>query len=171
MRPALVTTTPSRITPPPRDHVFLRAAFALALTARSRGEEPFGAVLVNTVGEIVGWGESSRFSHGDRFGHAELNVLRQVARHHSVEMLGTMTLYTAVEPCVMCCGAIWISGIRRVVYGIDRRRLVELLHAQTPDLSLTCRDVLASAAQPLEIQGPVLEDEAEYVVIHEESSP
>jgi len=159
------------ITPPPRDHVFLRAAFALAVNARSHGDFPSGAVLVNAVGEVVGWGESSQISRSDCCGHAEMNLIRHASRHRTFEQFGTMTLYTTVEPCVMCTGAICLSGIRRVVYGMTRTRLAELLHStQSGELPFTCREMLAQASRIIDINGPMLEDEAESAVVQNESS-
>ena len=66
------------------------------------------------------------------------------------------------EACVMCAGAIYWSGIRRVVFGIDAvsLRSFRAPQAGAADLQMSCRDVFASSAEPFTVIGPALDDEA-----------
>ena len=75
------------------------------------------------------------------------------------------TLIVTLEPCVMCAGAIFWSGIQRVIFGIDAERLRvfrgELLEQK--DAALSCRDVFASSSHPIECVGPALIQEASAI--------
>ena len=72
------------------------------------------------------------------------------------------TLYTSAEPCVMCAGAAYWTGIDRVVYALSERRLFGLTRAHPENLtfSLPCRDVFARGQREIVVSGPHLEDEA-----------
>ena len=62
----------------------------------------------------------------------------------------------------MCAGAIYWSGIGRVVYALSEERLLQLTgnHPENPTLSLPCREVFARGQRVIEVVGPMLEDEA-----------
>jgi tRNA(Arg) A34 adenosine deaminase TadA len=63
----------------------------------------------------------------------------------------------------MCAAALFYTGVGRVVYGLSNAAILHLRNAQphTAGLSISCREVLASAAEPVEVVGPCLEEEAE----------
>ena len=65
----------------------------------------------------------------------------------------------------MCAGAIYWSGIGRVVYGLSEARLLALTgsHPENPTLALPCREVFARGQRPIEVIGPLIEDEAAAV--------
>jgi tRNA(Arg) A34 adenosine deaminase TadA len=65
----------------------------------------------------------------------------------------------------MCAGAIYWSGVGRVVYGLTERGLLELTgsHAENPTLDLPCREVFARGHRRIVVVGPLLEDEAAKV--------
>jgi len=62
----------------------------------------------------------------------------------------------------MCAGAVYWSGIARVVYALSEIKLLALTgnHPENPTLSLPCRDVFAHGQRRIEVVGPMLEDEA-----------
>jgi tRNA(Arg) A34 adenosine deaminase TadA len=62
----------------------------------------------------------------------------------------------------MCAGAIYWAGIGRVVYGLSEHRLKAMTgnHVENPTLDLPCRTVFAAGQRPVEVIGPLLEDEA-----------
>lgn len=65
----------------------------------------------------------------------------------------------------MCAGAIYWSGIGRVVYGLSEERLLALTgnHPENPTLRLPCREVFARGQRTIKVIGPLLEDEAAAV--------
>jgi tRNA(Arg) A34 adenosine deaminase TadA len=101
----------------PSDHEgFMRLALQEARTALHLGEVPVGAVLVSG-GEVVGSGFNQPIHQLDPTAHAEVVVLRRGARVLSNYRLGGTTLYTTVEPCLMCVGALVHARIATLVYG------------------------------------------------------
>ncbi len=98
------------------DDQFLRRAIELALLAEREGNLPVGAVIT-LDGEVVAEGRSAiRVPRFDATRHAEIEALRAVPPDlwDSSEQ---MSLYTTLEPCVMCFGSILLHGIGRVVFG------------------------------------------------------
>ncbi|RUS45851.1 nucleoside deaminase [Cohnella sp. AR92] len=96
-------------------------AFIEAWNAYCNGSIPIGSVLTNSSGEVVYRGRNRIYDDSapinqicsNRLAHAEMNVLLQVCNEES-KLLPNYTLYTTTEPCVLCFGAIVMSGIRRV---------------------------------------------------------
>jgi tRNA(Arg) A34 adenosine deaminase TadA len=101
----------------------------------------------------------------DMTAHAERLVATQASKQFDRDVLAGATLYSSAEPCAMCAGAIYWTGIGRVVYGLAERRLKELTgnHAENPTLDLPCRTVFAAGQRKVEVVGPLLEDEAAAV--------
>lgn len=97
----------------------MKEALREARRALARGDRPVGAVLVR-AGTIVARSASRAVLEHDRLRHAEMEVLHVAAAlllQESVEW----TLYSTLEPCVMCLGAIAAAGVQRVVFGLEDR--------------------------------------------------
>ena len=156
-----MTDTPSDTPLADADAHHLRRAIRLSAEAAERGSRPFGSVVVSAAGEILGEARNTT-GEGDCTGHAETNALRLASRSHPRAAFAGSTVYASGEPCVMCAGAIFWSGARRVVYGIDAVALrgFRRLQAGAADLEMSCRDVFRASAEPFEVVGPALSDEA-----------
>ena len=147
------------------DTAFMRRANRWAQTARERGNRPFGAVVVSQAGEVLTEAYCNTTETGDCTGHAETNAVRQLSPkinpNISRDVLASSTLYSSAEPCVMCAGAIFWSGIGRVVFGIDavRLRVFRGDVAEQKDAKLSCRDVFEASPRAIECIGPVMLDE------------
>lgn len=63
----------------------------------------------------------------------------------------------------MCAGAIFWSGIGRVVYALSEQGLYSLTKNSSDKLLLPCREVLKHGARPTEVMGPAIESEAQKV--------
>ena len=63
----------------------------------------------------------------------------------------------------MCAGAIFWSGVKRVVYALGSERNYALLPPSGDELRIGCREILARGGRGVEVAGPALEDEAEQV--------
>jgi tRNA(adenine34) deaminase len=98
---------------------YLRAAIDEAHAARRNGEVPIGAVIVHN-GEIIACGQNRVLRDHDPTAHAEIVALRLAGRALENYRLangdGGCTLYTTLEPCSMCAGAILHARIHRLVY-------------------------------------------------------
>jgi tRNA(Arg) A34 adenosine deaminase TadA len=107
-----MTVTAAGITSADRSH--LERTVALAWEARNRGDHPFGSLLVTADGRVLE-ARNSVVTDGNPTGHAETNLVRLAGRLDLATRI-TSTLYTSTEPCAMCAGAIYWSGIGRVVF-------------------------------------------------------
>jgi tRNA(Arg) A34 adenosine deaminase TadA len=147
----------------PDDASLLRRAFALAQAARARGDRPFGAIVADAGGRVLAAAGSTQGSGGGGpLAHSEMNTLAELhARRVPRDVLQRATIYSSGEPCAMCSAAVFYAGIGRVVYGLSAAAILDLRNAQphTAGLSLTCREVLRSAAATVAVVGPLLEEE------------
>ncbi|MCC6195792.1 MAG: tRNA adenosine(34) deaminase TadA [Burkholderiales bacterium] len=101
---------------PDPDERWMDEALALARTAAARGEVPVGALVVR-AGVAVGRGGNTPIADSDPTAHAEIAALRDAARALGNYRLVDCVLYTTLEPCAMCAGAIFHARIARVVFG------------------------------------------------------
>jgi tRNA(adenine34) deaminase len=142
------------------DQDWLRQSFTLALQARGIGNHPFGAVLVGPQNELLVEAENTVITSNDITAHAELNLVRLASAEFDARSLALCTIYASTEPCPMCAGAIFWSGIGRVVYGVSEAGLYHLVGVESREvLQLSCREVLAHGARQVEVIGPMLEEE------------
>jgi len=91
-------------------------ALELAREAEAEGEVPVGCVIV-AGGEVIGKGRNSPIALIDPTAHAEMLALRQAALAMSNYRLTDATLYSTLEPCVMCAGALVMARIPTLVFG------------------------------------------------------
>lgn len=106
----------ARISEDDEDTRFMRAALAQADEAAAAGEVPIGAVVV-IGGELVGRGMNRVIRDGDTTAHAEIVALRDAFRALNNYRAPGATIYTTVEPCAMCAGALLHARVSRVVWG------------------------------------------------------
>jgi tRNA(adenine34) deaminase len=98
------------------DEDFMRAAIAEAEAACKAGEVPVGALVV-LGGDVLGRGRNAVICSKDPTAHAEIVALRESARVVGNYRLIGATLYSTIEPCAMCAGALVHARIARLVYG------------------------------------------------------
>ena len=142
---------------------FLRYAIKVAQRSRENGNHPFGAVLVDGDGNILIEAENTVVTTRDGTGHAETNLMRMASIRYDREFLAKCTIYTSTEPCPMCTGAIYWANVRRVVYGLSEESMYDMVSAREEVLYLPCREVIARGNKPIEVVGPIIEDEAREV--------
>lgn len=142
---------------PERDNEYLRRTIRLAEQAVEHGNTPFGAILVDPEGNVLLEQENIEVTEKDCTGHAETTLMRQASNKYSREFLKDCSLYSSVEPCAMCSGAIYWGGVGRLVYGIAESRLLEITgnDEQNPTMALPCRQVFGSGQKDMVIVGPV----------------
>jgi tRNA(Arg) A34 adenosine deaminase TadA len=147
----------------PLDAMLLRQAIALSAQARDAGDQPYGALLVDADGRVLLEACNTQVTGRDLSAHAELNLVRAASPRFDRDTLSACTVYASGEPCAMCAGALYWSGIGRVVYGLSIETMTELGGADADELLLHCADVLAYGMRPVEVIGPALEDEGRRV--------
>ena len=86
-----------------------------AQRARDLDEVPIGAVVVRD-GEVLGRGHNRTRSDVDPTAHAEVLALRAAAARVGEQRLVGATVYTTLEPCFMCAGALLHARVERVVW-------------------------------------------------------
>jgi tRNA(adenine34) deaminase len=99
-----------------KDDLFMEAALELAREAEAAGEVPVGAVVV-IGGEIRGRGFNSPIRRSDPTAHAEMLAIREASAAIGNYRLESATLYSTLEPCVMCAGALVAARVSRLVFG------------------------------------------------------
>lgn len=100
----------------------MRLAIASATEARDLDEVPIGACLIDASGRIIASGHNRTITDCDPTAHAEMLVLRQAAQTIGNYRLTGTTVYTTIEPCVMCAGALVNARVERLVYGAADER-------------------------------------------------
>ncbi|MCL4507014.1 MAG: nucleoside deaminase [Chloroflexi bacterium] len=148
---------------------YLRIAVSIARQARAHGNHPFGALLVSNRGQSLLQAENTVITEHDCTCHAEMNLVRLASRRFSPHELADTTLYTSTEPCPMCSGAIYWSGVRRVVYALSARSLYRLTGSNS-GLNLPHSRAILDVGG-IEVCGPALEDEALSVHVGFWSTP
>jgi tRNA(adenine34) deaminase len=98
------------------DADYMDLALAEAKKAETAGEVPVGAIVVS-AGIVIGRGFNQPISGNDPTAHAEIVALREAARHQRNYRLSDATMYSTVEPCMMCAGAMIHARIARLVFG------------------------------------------------------
>jgi len=99
---------------------YMREALQEAQKALIAGEFPVGCVMVSG-NEIVSRGRriNSRAPNDSELDHAEIMALRKLfVQHPEIERSG-IVVYTTMEPCLMCLGALILSGISEIVYAYE----------------------------------------------------
>ena len=118
---------------------FMRRALDLAEAAAARGEVPVGAVVVDPAnGEIVGEGANGPIGAHDPTAHAEIVALRQAARELENYRLPGLYLYTTLEPCAMCAGAISFARIEKLIFAADDPKGGAVVHGPRFFEQATC---------------------------------
>jgi tRNA(adenine34) deaminase len=104
-----------------RDQYWMRRALEAAQEAGQRGEIPIGVCIVNND-SLSGIGGNRTRTDCDPTAHAEILALRSAAQALGNYRLTGATVYSTIEPCAMCAGALIQARIKRLVYGAADER-------------------------------------------------
>jgi tRNA(adenine34) deaminase len=100
------------------DTYFMKFALAQAKLAKENNEVPIGAVVVSE-NKVISRAHNMVELLNDSTAHAEILAITSASDYLNSKYLHGCTLYTTLEPCVMCYGAIYWSKISRIVYAVD----------------------------------------------------
>lgn len=100
------------------DEYFMRQALREAQLAYDAGEVPVGAVVV-WDNKIIARGHNQVEQLNDATAHAEMIALTSAFNNLGSKYLPEATVYITLEPCLMCCGAMYWSKVAKVVYGAE----------------------------------------------------
>jgi tRNA(adenine34) deaminase len=138
------------------DEYFMKEALKEAEKGFAAGEVPVGAVLV-LDGEIIARASNRVEADRDATSHAESLRIKMASAHLQNWRLLNTTLYTTLEPCSMCAGALLLSRVLRVVWGAK-----DLRHGAGGSWV----DILTKAhpIHTIEVRGGVLAEESAAVL-------
>ena len=94
----------------------MRQALDLAREAEAAGEIPVGAVLV-FEDRVIGRGRNSPIARCDPTAHAEILALREASASTGNYRSEGAILYSTLEPCIMCAGALVAARVAKLVFG------------------------------------------------------
>jgi tRNA(Arg) A34 adenosine deaminase TadA len=149
-----------------QDAHFMELALRQAEIAVTKGQTPFGAVVVDRNGQLIGEGHNTVRSDLDPTAHGEINAIRSAWRRLGTwQSLAGGTLYSSCEPCLLCSFVITQIGFSRVVFaarGTDVPTYRPLLGA---DLAAAAAWVNAQSDwMPLEIVGDFMRERALEII-------
>jgi tRNA(adenine34) deaminase len=104
------------------DEKWMKLAVSEAAKARDRDEVPIGACVIGENGELLASAFNRTITDNDPTAHAEILALREAARKVNNYRLTGATIYSTIEPCAMCAGALVNARVKRLVYGADDER-------------------------------------------------
>ena len=93
----------------------MREALVQAKKALKKGEVPIGAVVV-LGDEIIGRGYNQPITTKDPTAHAEIFALKEASNRLDNYRLNEAVIYTTLEPCLMCAGALVHARIKKIIF-------------------------------------------------------
>jgi tRNA(adenine34) deaminase len=93
----------------------MREALVQAKKALKKGEVPIGAVVV-LGDEIIGRGHNQPITMKDPTAHAEIIALKEASNRLENYRLNEAIIYTTLEPCLMCAGALVHARIKKIIF-------------------------------------------------------
>ena len=81
---------------------------------------PFGAIIIDKNGNIIGNGNNQVLKEKDPTAHAEIVAIREACKKLDTQDLSGCILYTSCEPCPMCLAAIIWANIKTIYYGCTK---------------------------------------------------
>ena len=152
------------MTPADADLELMRRAIDASRAALDAGDRPYGAALTSAAGELLHVAGNREVSDYDCTAHAEMVLVREATRRWGAAALHGSTVYASGEPCAMCSGALFWAGVRRVVYAVPADVMGRLLGGDL--LPVRCADVLRGATPTVQVDGPLLAEDA-VAVLHD----
>lgn len=130
------------------DTYFMKKAFQEAETAFEKGEIPVGAVIV-IENRIIARAHNLTETLNDVTAHAEMQAITAAANFLGGKYLQNCTLYTTLEPCQMCAGALYWSQISNIVYAArdEERGCINLKTKLHPKTKMTGGIMAEEASQ------------------------
>ena len=102
---------------------YMREALKEAKRSLKTNDVPIGAVAV-VKGKIIARAHNEKEKRNDATAHAELLCLQKAAKKLGTWRLYEVELYTTLEPCAMCAGAMVLARIKKLVYGTGTQKKV-----------------------------------------------
>lgn len=98
-----------------KKELLMKEALVQAKKALKKGEVPIGAVVV-LGDEIIGRGYNQPITIKDPTAHAEIIALKEASNRLENYRLNEAIIYTTLEPCLMCAGALVHARIKKIIF-------------------------------------------------------
>ena len=99
-----------------QDIYFMHQALKCAQEAQKKDEVPIGAVIVKD-NKIIAKGYNKSITLKDSTAHAEIVAIRKACKKLNNYRLTDCSVYTTIEPCSMCMGALILARIKKLYFG------------------------------------------------------
>ena len=133
---------------------YMEVAIEEAKISLEEGHKGFGAVIIKDD-RIIAKGHDTDVSDYDPTAHAEINVIRKVAREIMSSDLSGYTILSTHEPCPMCSAACIWGQISRIVFGVSIEDTVKLGRNR---ISVGCKELIEKSPLNIEVIGGILRD-------------
>lgn len=134
---------------------YLSLAIAEANLAVKQGNAPFGAVAVSGR-EIIAKAHNTVNTSCDPTAHAEINLLRRIAKKTGKTKFNNISVFINSEPCSMCSSALIRSGISIIYYGSSQET--------EQSLYIPIAEIAERASKKIKIVKGILEDKSQKLV-------
>ena len=115
------------------DEFYMNLAIKQAKKALKNDEVPVGAIIVKN-NKIISQAYNKKEKKNDVTKHAELIAISKACKKNKNWRLDDCVLYVTMEPCMMCCGAIEQSRIKKIVYGAKNENYGCLKYLKLPKI-------------------------------------
>ncbi|MGQ9618972.1 MAG: tRNA adenosine(34) deaminase TadA [Candidatus Aminicenantia bacterium] len=132
---------------------WIKAAIKEAEKAYKKGEVPVGAIAVMN-GTLIAKAHNSSISLSDPTAHAEILVLRKAGKKIGNYRLNELTIYSTLEPCLMCFSAMVHARIKRLVFGAEDPKTGFSIHSISEK----------NLNHKIEIKGGILREECSIIL-------
>ncbi len=100
---------------------YMKIAIKEAIKAKKKGDVPVGAIIV-MENKVISKSYNKKEHNKNATKHAEILAISKACKKIHSWHLDNCTLYCTMEPCMMCCGAILQSRIKKVVYLVKNEK-------------------------------------------------
>lgn len=135
------------------DIYYMNLALKEAKKAIKYGDIPIGCVIVMN-NKVISKAYNKKEFNNNPIKHAEIIAIEKASKKLNTWHLDNCTLYTTMEPCLMCAGAILQSRISRIVYGLPNNNFGEV----------TSNNKIFKNNKKIKIIGCICEDESKSLV-------
>lgn len=137
-----------------KDEYYMNLAIKEAKKALKKDEVPIGCIIVHN-NEVIASSFNRKTIDNIATSHAEILAINKACKHLKTWYLDECTLYTTIEPCLMCTGAIIQSRIKKVVYGSNNdafgylSKLDSKIEIKSGILEKECKNLLTNFFQKI----------------------
>lgn len=100
---------------------YMKIAFKQAKKAYKKGDVPVGCVIVKD-NKIIAQAHNQKEKKHSAIMHAEIIAINKACKKLKTWHLDDCILYSTLEPCMMCCGAIVQSRIKKIVFSLENEK-------------------------------------------------